>query len=168
MADALSWLRNAPELAPAFAAFLSDHGHRGYRELCMRDPAWSDDPAPLIQSMQAAVHARLVTGGHRPMHTQDIDWSSLSRGLRWILPKAHDAIRRREHTKSQLVEVAHRFKRGFRHLGKLLQEEGALPDADLVNFFSMGELPDFVASPDAAAVERAIARRAGAGLPATV
>jgi phosphohistidine swiveling domain-containing protein len=160
VAEALVWLCGIPELAPAYTDFLANHGHRGYRELCMRDPAWSEDPVPLIQSMQAAVHARLVTGGHRPMHTQDIDWSSLDRGLRWILPKAHAAIRRREHTKSQLVDVAHRFKLGFRHLGKLLVEEGALPDADLVNFFSMSQLPDFVASPDAAAVERALARRA--------
>lgn len=157
--DALYWLKNSSALAPAFDAFLANHGHRGYRELCMRDPAWCDDPAPLIQSMQAAVHARLMTGGHRPLHSHDIDWPSLSRGLRWILPKAHNAIRRREHTKSQLVDAAHRFKRGFRHLGKLLQEQGALPDADLVNFFSTAELPAFVASPDAAAVERAIARR---------
>jgi phosphohistidine swiveling domain-containing protein len=159
-ADALSWLRECPGLAPAFAAFLSDHGHRGYRELCLRDPAWGDEPAPLIQSMQAAVYARLVTGGHRPILTHDIDWASLSRGLRWILPRAHDAIRRREHTKSQLVDTAHRFKCGFRHLGKLLQDEGALPDADLVNFFSTGELPAFVANPNTAAVERAQARRA--------
>jgi pyruvate,water dikinase len=159
VADALSWLNDTAALAPAFDAFLSNHGHRGYRELCMRDPAWGDDPAPLIQSMQAAVHARLVTVGHRSLHTQDIDWSSLSRGLRWILPRAHNAIRRREHTKSQLVDAAHRFKRGFRHLGALLHEEGALPDADLLNFFSTGELPAFIACPDAASVNRAIARR---------
>jgi phosphohistidine swiveling domain-containing protein len=158
-ACALAWLHETPEIAPAFAAFLSNHGHRGYRELCMRDPSWGDDPAPLIQSMQAAVHARLVTGGHSKAHAQAIDWSELSRGLRWILPKAHNAIRRREHTKSQLVDVAHRFKQGFRHLGELLQAEGALPDADLVNFFSTDELPAFVAAPDRAAVARALARR---------
>ena len=157
--DALFWLRNEPVLAPIFATFLSDNGHRGYRELCMRDPAWRDDPSPLIQSMQASVHARFVTGGRKPLLSANIDLSSLSRGLRWVLPKAHNAIRRREHTKSQLVEVAHRFKSGFRHLGNLLQEEGMLPDADLVNFFSVKELPGFVSRPDSAAVDRAIARR---------
>ena len=123
-------------------------------------PLVGDDPAPLIQSMQAAVHARLVTGGHRHVHSAEIDWSALSRGLRWVLPRAHNAIRRREHTKSQLVEVAHRFKLGFRQLGQLLAGEGKLPDADLVYFFSAGELPGFVANPDPAAVSRAIARRA--------
>ena len=157
--EALSWLRGTAGIADAFAVFLSDHGHRGYRELCMRDPAWGDDPTPLIQSMQAAVHARLVTGGHRPLHSEDIDWSTLSRGLRWALPKAHNAIRRREHTKSQLVDVAHRFKVAFRHLGKLLVDEGKLPDADMVNFFTVAELPGIVAGPAAADIERASARR---------
>ncbi|MCP5131301.1 MAG: pyruvate, water dikinase [Pseudomonadales bacterium] len=154
------WLRNTPDLAGEFERFLGLHGHRGYRELCMRDPSWGDDPAPLIQSMQAAVHARLVTGGHKHLHTTAIEWSALSSGLRRILPRAHNAIRRREHTKSQLVRVAHHFKRGFGHLGALLAAEGSLPDPDLVHFFSVGELPAFVASPGAAAVARAVARRA--------
>jgi pyruvate,water dikinase len=109
--------------------------------------------------MQAAVHARLVTGGHRHLHSAAIDWPSLGRGLRWILPRAHNAIRRREHTKSQLVQVAHHFKRGFLRLGELLAREGKLPDADLVYFFSFGELPGFVGHPTRAAVAQAIARR---------
>ncbi|MEZ5502248.1 MAG: hypothetical protein R3E50_06175 [Halioglobus sp.] len=117
--------------------------------------------------MQAAVHARLVTGGHRPLHSPAIDWSSLGRGLRWVLPQAHDAIRRREHTKSQLVEVAHRFKRGFR-LGALLERPRASsPMRTWLGFFAMEELSAFVASPQAAAVDRARAPR-GAALPATV
>jgi len=157
--QALQWLRATPPLAGEFADFMASHGHRGYRELCMRDPAWGDDPAPLIQSMQAAVHARLATGGHRHLHAVDIDWPALDRGLRWILPRAHNAIRRREHTKSQLVQVGHHFKLAFRHLGQLLAGEGSLPDADLVYFFSFDELPAFIASPSAAAVSRALARR---------
>ena len=157
--EAALWLRASPNLAEEFDSFLNAHGHRGYRELCMRDPSWSDDLTPLIQSMQAAVHARLLTGGHRELHSEDIDWSSLSRGLRWILPKAHNAIRRREHTKSQLVQLAHRFKRAFRHLGQRMAAEGILPDADLVFFFSTSELPGFITQPSISAVEHALARR---------
>jgi pyruvate,water dikinase len=157
--QAATWLRTSPGLAPEFERFISSHGHRGYRELCMRDPSWSDDLTPLIQSMQAAVHARLLTGGHRQLHSEDIHWSALSRGLRWILPKAHNAIRRREHTKSQLVDLAHRFKQAFRHLGELMAVEGILPDADLVFFFSTAELPAFIAAPSASAVAQASARR---------
>lgn len=156
---AIAWLLDCPELAQDYRAFMAAHGHRGYRELCMRDPAWREDPAPLIQSMQAAVHARLVAPGRRGARAQAIAWESLGADLRWLLPRAHAAIRRREHTKSRLVEVAHRFKIGFRHLGELLVREGALPDADLVNFFSVQELPVFAVQQDAQSVERAIARR---------
>lgn len=157
--DALLWLRNTSPLKEEFAQFLLDHGHRGYREICMRDPSWVDDPTSLLQSMQAAVHARLLNRGSQHLHTETIDWDSLSRGLRWALPKAHDAIRRREKTKSQLADLSHRFKRGFRHLGELLLAEGKLPDADLVCFFTVDELPAFVDQPTAAAVEQAIQRR---------
>ncbi len=157
--DAGRWLSATPGLAAAFEGFLADHGHRGYRELCVRDPSWGDDPTSLIQSMQAAVHARLLTGGHRELHTEPIEWPALSRGLRWILPKAHSAVRRREHTKAQLVDVAHRFQLAFRRLGEQLVAEGVLPDADLVCFFTTSELPAFLADPSAAAVAHAVDRR---------
>ncbi|WP_159931107.1 PEP/pyruvate-binding domain-containing protein [Oceanicoccus sp. KOV_DT_Chl] len=142
--QALSWLRQTQPLSFQFAEFLQRHGHRGYRELCMRDPAWGDNPQPLIQSMQAAVAGRLLTGSGRAMQAEKIDYAALSRGLRWVLPKAHAAIRRREHTKSLLADSSHRFKRAFRHLGGLLAEEGKLPDADLVCFFSLEELAEVV------------------------
>ncbi len=159
VAAATSWLQSEPVLARQLEQFLSRHGHRGYRELCVRDPSWGDDPAPLIQSMQAAVHAHLLTGGRREMHTEEIDQDGLSRGLKWLLPKAHNAIRRREHTKSQLVEVAHRFQLAFRRLGEQLADEGTLPDADLVHFFTTGELGAFISAPTSAAVAQALARR---------
>ena len=157
---ALDWLRNHPVLGGELASFLDRHGHRGYRELCMRDPAWADDTLPLVQSMQASVGARLGSGGVHVADEPVIEMHSLSRGLRWALPRAHDAIRRREHTKSLLVLVAYRFKQAFRHLGRLLVAEGHLPDADLVNFFAFDEMPGFVAAPTAAAVASAELRRA--------
>lgn len=157
---ARDWLRGHAAVGGEFAAFLARHGHRGYRELCMRDPAWGDDPLPLVQSMQASVAARLGSAGLHVAEEPGIELGSLSRGLRWALPRAHDAIRRREHTKSLLVLVAYRFKGAFRHLGRLLVAEGHLPDADLVNFFTFGELPAFVAAPTARAAARAGARRA--------
>ncbi len=156
---ATRWLQAVPDLAQEFERFLGNHGHRGYRELCVRDPSWREDLTPLIQSMQVAVHARLLTGGHSEKHIESIDWSTLSRGLRWILPKAHNAIRRREHTKSQLVELGYRFSQAFRYLGEQMASEGIIPDADLVFFFSTGELSAFIADPSEAAVVRSLARR---------
>jgi pyruvate,water dikinase len=157
--DALKWLRFERSISGDFGAFLAHHGHRGYRELCMRDPAWREDPTSLVQSMQAGARARLAGATTRKAHHASIDMAGLSRGLRWLLPRAHNAVRRREHTKSHLVSVGHHFKLAFAHLGKLLVEEGALPDADLVCFFTFDELPGFVATPDAARVKQAQRRR---------
>lgn len=156
---ALAWLASAPDVTSHYGQFLQAHGHRGYRELCVRDPSWAEDPAPLVQSMQAAVKARLAGGAKSSHAAQEIDFATLSRGLRWALPRAHDAIRRREHTKSQLVEVAHRFTLAFAHLGKLMVDEGKLPDADLLNFFHFDELSALVASPGAEKIARALSRR---------
>ncbi|NND66591.1 MAG: pyruvate, water dikinase [Halioglobus sp.] len=156
---ALAWLQDHAVLGTELAAFLLRHGHRGYRELCIRDPAWGDDTVPLVQSMQASVTARLGSAGIHVAEEPGIEMHSLSRGLRWALPRAHDAIRRREHTKSLLVLVAYRFKQAFRHLGRLLVLEGHLPDADLVNFFAFAELPGFVARPTPEAVALAAQRR---------
>lgn len=158
-AAALAWLRSEDLLAAHLREFLQTNGHRGYRELCMRDPAWRDDPLPLVQSMQAAVQARAVVGGSKTAAAQPIDMSQLSRGLRWALPRAHDAIRRREHTKSQLVAVAHQFKTAFRHLGALMEAEGKLPDADLLNFFLFEEFSGVVENPTASLLTLAEARR---------
>jgi phosphohistidine swiveling domain-containing protein len=157
--DAILWLDTIPDLAQKFQKFLNRHGHRGYRELCMRDPSWRDNVTPLIQSMQAAVHARLLTGGRKALRSEDIDWSALSRGQRWILPKAHNAIRRRELTKSQLVELAQHFKQAFRYLGEKMAEEGILPDADLVFFFTTAELSAFFDAPCQSEAAHALARR---------
>jgi phosphohistidine swiveling domain-containing protein len=47
----------------------------------------------------------------------------------------------------------------FRHLGSLMESEGLLPDADLVNFLTTREIPGFIASPSDAMVATTIARR---------
>jgi pyruvate,water dikinase len=156
---ALQWISTEPSISEHFDQFLASHGHRGYRELCMRDPAWGDDPQSLVQSMQAGVKARVSGAATRNAHHAGVNLADLSRGLRWLLPRAHNAVRRREHTKSHLVTVAHRFKKAFAHLAELLVAEGALPDTDLVYFFTFEELQGFVPSHDAEMVKRAQLRR---------
>ncbi|CAH0992535.1 Prodigiosin synthesizing transferase PigC [Sinobacterium norvegicum] len=143
--QALAWLNTAAaEPARAgFGKFLDRHGHRSYRELCVREISWADDPRGLIASMQASVRAKIMTD-NKAARPQAVDPKTLSRGLRWILPKAHNAVRRRESTKSLLVEITNRFKRSYRALGEQLADEGRLEDADQVFFFTHDELLAFV------------------------
>lgn len=158
--QALQWLQSdaAGAARMRFEEFLAAHGHRSIRELCLREAGWADEPEKLIVTMQASLAARLQ-GTATQRHVAKVDTSGLSRGLKFMLPIAHNAIRRREHTKSLLVMVTHRLKRGYRHLAKLLVEEGHLPDPDLVFFFTHDELRGFVANPNSEWVTRAEKRR---------
>lgn len=157
---ALAWLQSttAEPAASLFKAFLARHGHRSYRELDVRQPCWEDAPLPLISTMQSSVTG-FRSGESGTVQPPGIDLSALDRGLRWIVPKAHKAVRRREGTKSMLVYVTNVLKRGYRRLGEVLAAEGHLPDADLVFFFTHEELKTFVAAPNPDEVARAEQRR---------
>ncbi|GHD13404.1 hypothetical protein GCM10007052_15560 [Halioglobus japonicus] len=140
-AEALAWLgdKTTSDIANAFDAFLERHGHRGYRELCVRQPSWSQHPESLVSTLQASVKARLA-GATDDVSPTAINLDELSRGLRWILPKAHNAIRRREATKSMLVKATHTLSEAYHVLGQRLVAKGVLKDSDQVFFFSHAEL----------------------------
>ena len=140
----MGWLvASGGATAAKFTDFLERHGHRGYRELCVRDPSWGDDPEGLGTIMQAMLRARLATGNEtRP--TQTVDDADLPRALRTLARMARAGARGREATKSRMVLVAHRLSRGYRLLGEQLAAIGRLPDADLVFFFDRSELPAVV------------------------
>ena len=143
--EALAWLEVSapPKISNAYQAFLNRHGHRGYRELCLRQPSWSQAPSDLVKTVQTSVNARL---GDIRVDTGpgEIKLDELSRQLRWILPKAHSAIRRREATKSMLVLTTYKLSEAYHALGRCLVAEGALTDDDQVFFFSHEELRTLV------------------------
>ncbi|HEY9034748.1 MAG TPA: PEP-utilizing enzyme, partial [Pseudomonadales bacterium] len=158
---ALGWLRSEASGAAgiAFADFLQQHGHRSYRELCLMTPAWADAPEALVESMQASLMARFSQAGGGHKASQAADLADQPWLIRWLLPRAHAAIRGREYTKSMMVRVAWLLKRGYRHLGCLLAEQGHLADAQLVFFFTHEELGDFVRQPTAIMAQTVINRR---------
>jgi len=142
----------------ALRAFLIRHGHRGYRELCMRDPAWAQDAEGLGAMMQAMVHSARDRPGHRlPEPAVEVP---ASRTVRLLARLARGGARGREETKSKMAAMAHRLKLGYRHLGEVLAASGRLPDADLVFFFDRAELRLVVGDADVAdLVDRARLRR---------
>lgn len=166
-AAALAWLRS-PEsgvVGVAFEQFLARHGHRAFRELDLRQPGWADDPVPLVESMQAMTSAKLRGTSTRPARsTVPADGLGGAAPLRdavlaGLARYARDAIRRREASKSLLVEVTHRFKRAYRRLGTLLARDGLLADAGLVFFLTHDELGRLALERDRTLSERAVLRR---------
>jgi len=158
--EALGWLQDSESGAAGigFRSFLRHHGHRGYRELCVREKSWADEPQQVVQTMQASISAR-IAGDYQPKKVAPVSLSKLSLALRFLVPRAHLAIRQREQTKSMLVDATYRLKCGYRYLGVLLEREGALPDADLVFFLSREELSEFCRRPTADWVDRMVLRR---------
>lgn len=147
-AEAVIWLIGARgPISRDFNDFLSAHGHRGYRELCLRDPSWGDDPEGLGTIMQSMLRARSLSGDAVRPEQRDLD-ADLPRALRTMARLARAGARGREATKSRMVLVAHRLGRGYRLLGEQLAEAGRLPDADLVFFFDRSELPRVVGNQD--------------------
>ncbi|WP_319431692.1 PEP/pyruvate-binding domain-containing protein [Mycobacterium sp. RTGN5] len=162
-ADALTRLRNANNPgAVALRQFLIRHGHRGYRELCMRDPAWAEDAEGLGSMMQVMVQSARESTGAAP--TRKVVETPESRTVRLLARLAQGGARGREETKSKMALMAHRLKLGYRHLGDVLAESGRLPDADLVFFFDRAELATVVGNADIAdLVQRALQRRHALG-----
>ncbi|MXP23555.1 pyruvate, water dikinase [Gordonia sp. HNM0687] len=155
---AVTDLRATPSAAGiALQQFLSRHGHRGYRELCMRDPSWADDPAGLGAMMQVMLRSARDGAARRPDTSNP---EPTSRTIRLLARLAQRGARGREETKSKMALMAYRLKRGYHHLGEVLSATGRLPDADLVFFFDRSELSQVVGSGDITElVQRAGKRR---------
>ncbi|MFI1460758.1 PEP/pyruvate-binding domain-containing protein [Nocardia carnea] len=157
--DAVGELQAADSLGGrALRRFLGRHGHRGYRELCMRDPSWAEDPGGLGAMMQVMLRSALDPVDRGPVHAR-ID--APSSGIVGLLARlARGGARGREETKSKMASMAHALKLGYRHLGEVLAGSGRLPDADLVFFFDRGELHRVVGTEDISGlVQGALKRR---------
>lgn len=142
----------------ALRQFLTRHGHRGYRELCMRDPSWAEDPEGLGAMMQVMVRSALDPT-RRESGSTHVE-APRSFPVRFLARLAQGGARGREETKSKMALMAHALKLGYRHLGEVLAETGRLPDSDLVFFFDRAELTRVVGSDDITGlVQSALKRR---------
>lgn len=144
---AVAGLRSASgDAGRALQRFLERHGHRGYRELCMRDPSWADDPGGLGAMMQVMLRSALDPAVRNSAPAAGDETPPAA--IRLLARLAQGGARGREETKSRMALMAHRLKRGYRHLGEVLAETGRLPDADLVFFFDRAELHRVVGAGD--------------------
>ncbi|GAA1054744.1 PEP/pyruvate-binding domain-containing protein [Dietzia natronolimnaea] len=147
--DAVTTLRASTSAAgERLRGFLARHGHRGYRELCMRDASWAEDPEGLGAMMQVMVRSAQVSPeriGSAADAGVDEPGSPV---IRLLARFAQEGARGREETKAKMALMAHALKRGYRHLGEVLAAAGRLPDADLVFFFDRAELARIVGAGD--------------------
>ncbi|MGU3294689.1 PEP/pyruvate-binding domain-containing protein [Williamsia sp. M5A3_1d] len=157
--DAVTRLRASSGVAGvALRGFLHRHGHRGYRELCMRDPSWGEDPHGLGTMLQVMVRSATEPTARRA--STPPEEAVAPAAVRILARLARRGARGREETKSRLAAIAHALKLGFAHLGQVLARSGRLPDADLVYFFDRSELHRVVGAEDITdLVDTALRRR---------
>lgn len=145
----------APEVRAELTRYLARHGHRSVREVEMRQKEWSADRAPVVESIRRAVSS--FESRSTSLHLSAPREAPLS--LRPLVLAAHAGVRAREAAKSLLVLATARMKQAYRMLAAHLVIEGALPDEDLVYFFTHAELGRLVQEREASLVPLAEARR---------
>jgi pyruvate,water dikinase len=152
-----SFLRHEAS-APArreYGAYLERHGHRGVREVELREKEWAENPTPIIEAVLSGVRA--ARAGHTPPSKAEKGSVPLTLGV--LVRLGHRSVRARERSKSQVILIHTFFKRAYRALGHQMVDEGLLPDDDLVFFLQHVELGTLLRDRDSALVERALARR---------
>lgn len=165
--EALNWLNeNCTSAAFMFDNFLKQHGNRCIRELDLMTETWEMRPENLLATLQATVRSSEklpVTEDLNATETVDRLRMPKKTATRWILkklvPLSRSAVTRRELTKSILVSVVNSLRLGYRRLGKLMVEEGRIPDMNLIFFLTHQEIGLLLPKPDPTLVQKAIRRR---------
>jgi pyruvate,water dikinase len=76
-----------------------------------------------------------------------------------VLPRAKDAVRNRERTKSKAVMSVNEIRNGIRGLGKLMVNEGFLPESELIFHMTKDEIKKVILFRDVTIVSKAIRRQ---------
>lgn len=147
-----------------FNDFIKKNGHRCYKEFDLASITWAEDPSLIIKSLATRLKFYNSNSGgennkdndddddNKKLKDKDLEQDSKvrdvlskiekNRGIltNALLPRARNAVIRREHTKSFLIKTIDKYRRAFRHLGALLCLLGRLPTAELVFQVTIQEL----------------------------
>lgn len=145
-----------------FNDFIKKNGHRCYKEFDLASITWAEDPSLIIKSL--ATRLKFYNNSNNKENNEDDDkkkkklkdeelekdskvrdiLSKIEKNrailTNALLPRARNAVIRREHTKSFLIKTIDKYRRAFRHLGALLCLIGRLPTAELVFQVTIQEL----------------------------
>lgn len=135
-AAARTWLESgaSPSVKNAYRRFIEAHGHRSESEEMLEATGWSDSPDQLIVMLQARIRNDADIKGKSHPAKKPVEAPSL------ITRLVHNAIRRRECTKSQLIKILNEFKRAYTVLAERMTTEGLLEKPEMIFFMTHQEL----------------------------
>ena len=162
--DWSAWIRKLPQeaaaelrrgeapagLADRLEDFLERFGHRAVSEGELREQAWEDDPAPVLQALQGMLDTTGSPGFGRKAagETRQIEEQALMGQIGfarralvgYALRGARRGVCTREGTKSMAIALVHHGRRLVRAAADRLSEGGILGQPDDVYFLTLREL----------------------------
>ncbi|XP_052739556.1 putative phosphoenolpyruvate synthase [Bicyclus anynana] len=161
---AMTWLKNnLQNVYDDVCKFLDQHGHRAIMEFDLATKPWVLVPEELMKVLQ---HIKPTREEHQHKTLHEIiaslktpKKSNTRKVLRWILPLCHRAVRHREGTKAHVILAVHKIRLAALNLGRVLVRNWFLPHPDLVFYFRVNELRDYITTRDPALLKKAFQRQ---------
>ncbi|GFY77678.1 putative phosphoenolpyruvate synthase [Trichonephila inaurata madagascariensis] len=165
--QAEKWLQASTSLAGyKFRQFLKRHGHRCLGEFDVHSITWGMDPKMLVKLLQNLVGVNKENKKKEEESiSETISGLQVPLGfiskclLKFVLLQCRRGVRGREAGKSIMIKSIHHWRKGYRHLGKLMASEGYLPDEELLFFLTINEINDLLNTRSPNIISRANYRR---------
>ncbi|XP_067130557.1 rifampicin phosphotransferase-like [Centruroides vittatus] len=167
--EAVEWMEEEKGcVGIKYKEFLQQHGHRGLMEFDLLSLPWDLDPAQLVKSLQLILKdLTQETKDNKKRESPDAAVEQLrlpiNRIQRYLLKKlvswARNAVSKREKSKSILIKSVDIYRRAYRKLGELMENEGRIPDSNLIFFFTHEEIGVLLKNRSAHLISKALRRR---------
>lgn len=79
--------------------------------------------------------------------------------LKFLVEKSQKSVQYRELSKSNCIYIIHEFRHAFRHMGKLMTQEGFLPDPELIFYLTPMEMKKIIRTKSIETVKKAVRRQ---------
>ncbi|XP_014664358.1 PREDICTED: putative phosphoenolpyruvate synthase isoform X2 [Priapulus caudatus] len=166
---AVQWLRSdaSGELKQMFDQFMNAHGHRCVREAELMEKPWRMEPEQVVKTIQEMTKSPSQLTETKKYMTEEEALVNIKTPLGFIqrkiihflLPRARQAVSYREATKGTAIKGTDNMRQGYRRLAELLEQEGRLPDRELIFFFTHSEIRKLIATRSAKLINKAMRRR---------
>ena len=153
------------EVKECYDNFMKINGHRGINESEMRVKCWGDDLVGFCEALKG----RIISIDKDDV-VKSKDWTeyvdeimslikpSKRKGIKSQILKARQGAWTREHTKSRCIQVTNGFRKLYNTMARKMVEQGMIPDADLIFFFTKEEIGKLIAG-DKSLIKKAMKRR---------
>ncbi|MGN0818191.1 MAG: PEP/pyruvate-binding domain-containing protein [Candidatus Coproplasma sp.] len=149
------------EVNSLFEEFIRKHGHRSIKEAELRSKAWKNDRKSLVKNLRTVMQND-GTVSAQPFDMDEFLKSYKGKGkgaLKFLAPRARQAVVDREYSKSLIIKVIDKFKDAYIRLSEMLVKEGYLADEDSIYFLTNDEIGKLL-SGEKTLKRKALSRRA--------